>query len=111
MIAETNTVVVGLSSSERKFIHRGLPGEEGPAKLTFLPGRPSGNTFVDKKIGLGKSHYPKVDYQVDHDTKELTIRVIDPETGEVIRQISGDDLLPFVSRSQRFNQNLLDTIA
>tara|TARA_B100000686_G_scaffold16779_1_gene15641 strand:+ start:786 stop:1127 length:342 start_codon:yes stop_codon:yes gene_type:complete len=50
----------------------------------------------------------KIDYLVDHETNEVVIRILDSESGEVIRQIPGDEFLRFSNRISNFNQKYLD---
>ena len=50
----------------------------------------------------------KVDYQVNLKTNELEIRVVDSESGEVIRQTSGEEFLKLTSRITDFNQQILN---
>ena len=50
----------------------------------------------------------KVDYKVDHKTNEVVIRIVDNESGEVIRQIPGEEFLRFANRISDFNQKNLD---
>ena len=50
----------------------------------------------------------KVDYKVDHKTNEVVIRIVDNESGEVIRQIPGEEFLRFANRIAEFNQRNLD---
>ena len=50
----------------------------------------------------------KVDYKVDHETNEVVIRIVDKESGEVIRQIPGEEFLRFANRISEFSQKHLD---
>ena len=50
----------------------------------------------------------KIDYQVNHETNEVVIRLVDSESGEVIRQIPGEEFLRLTNRIAEFNQKYLD---
>ena len=50
----------------------------------------------------------KIDYQVNLETNELVIRVLDSESGKVIRQIPGEEFLRLTSRITEFNQKILN---
>ena len=72
----------------------------------------SGETPVSKSIKpqadiktLGNN---KVDYKVDHETNEVVIRIVDNESGEIIRQIPGEEFLRFANRISEFSQKHLD---
>jgi uncharacterized FlaG/YvyC family protein len=71
------------------------------------PVSPSSETKVDL-ISLDNH---KVDYQVDQETNEVVIRIVDSESGEVIRQIPGEEFLRLTSRIAEFNQKILDESA
>ena len=50
----------------------------------------------------------KIDYQVNRETNEVVIRLVDSESGEVIRQIPGEEFLRLTNRIAEFNQKYLD---
>lgn len=60
------------------------------------------------QISFSKDH--KVDYEIDQDTHNVVIRVVDRETGEVVRQTPGEDFLKLTQRIADFNQKYLDEI-
>lgn len=39
-------------------------------------------------------------FKVDDETKELVVKVIDSDSGEVVRQIPGEEMLSFIKRMQ-----------
>ena len=47
-------------------------------------------------------------YQVNLETNELVIRVLDSESGKVIRQIPGEEFLRLTSRITEFNQKIVN---
>ena len=50
----------------------------------------------------------KIDYKLNLETNELVIRVLDSESGEVIRQIPHEEFLRLTSRIKEFNQKILN---
>ena len=48
-------------------------------------------TGVPDRVGSSAGY--KVDYEIDQKTHEVVIRVVDSESGEVVRQIPGEDFL------------------
>ena len=50
----------------------------------------------------------KIDYHLDHKTSEVVIRILDNESGEVIKQIPGEEFLRFTNRIAEFNEKTLD---
>ncbi|MEK9629234.1 MAG: flagellar protein FlaG [Nitrospinota bacterium] len=68
------------------------------------PVSPSSETQVD----INSLDNNKIDYQVNQETNEVVIRIVDSESGEVIRQIPGEEFLRLTSRIAEFNQKFLD---
>ena len=94
------------SRAEEGRISRGK-GTESLAELaenSLSKGSKGTEPQVDIKT-LGNN---KIDYQVDHETNEVVIRIVDNESGEVIRQIPGEEFLRFANRISNFNQKYLD---
>lgn len=58
------------------------------------------------QISFSADH--KVDYKINQETHEVVIRVVDRESGEVVRQIPGEDFLKLTQRIADFNQKYLD---
>ena len=54
---------------------------------------------------LGKH---KVDYQINQETDEVTIRILDTESNEVVQQIPGEEFLRLFSRITDFNKKIID---
>jgi len=63
-------------------------------------------TEVLDQISFSADH--KVDYKISEETHEVVIRVVDRESGEVVRQIPGEDFLKLTQRIADFNQKYLD---
>ncbi len=64
------------------------------------------DTAVLDQISFSTDH--KVDYKVNPETNEVVIRVVDRESGEIVRQIPGEDFLKLTQRIAEFNQKYLD---
>ena len=64
-----------------------------------------GSKIIVDTSSLNKN---KIDYQVNTETNELVIRVLDIESGQVIRQIPGEEFLRLTSRIRDFNQKILN---
>ena len=60
------------------------------------------------KVDISSLNKNKIDYQVDLETNELVIRVLDIESGQVIRQIPGEEFLRLTSRITEFNQKIVN---
>ena len=50
----------------------------------------------------------KVDYHIEQDSNELVIKILDKETGEIIRQIPEEEFLRLTNRISEFNKSILD---
>jgi flagellar protein FlaG len=79
-----------------------------PAKDLVANEEDSGftETAVLDQISFSADH--KVDYEINQETHEVVIRVVDRESGEVVRQIPGEDFLKLTQRIADFNQKHLD---
>ena len=60
------------------------------------------------KVDISSLNKNKIDYRVNLETNELVIRVLDSESGEVIRQIPHEEFLRLTSRITEFNQKILN---
>ena len=58
------------------------------------------------QISFSADH--KVDYEINQETHEVVIRIMDLETGEVVWQTPGEDFLKLTQRIADFNQKPLD---
>jgi len=78
--------------------------------LDAKEGKPDSiETGVLDRVGFSAGH--KVDYEIDQETHEVVIRVVDSESGEVIKQIPGEDFVKLAQRIAEFNQKSLDQTA
>ena len=50
----------------------------------------------------------EVDYHIEQGSNELVIKILDKETGEVIRQIPEEEFLRLTNRISEFNKSILD---
>jgi flagellar protein FlaG len=66
-------------------------------------------TGVLDRVGFSANY--KVGYKIDPETHEVVIRVVDSESGEVIKQIPGEDFVKLAQRIAEFNQKFLDQTA
>ena len=81
-----------------------------PAKAVDTNIEKSGSIEIEASNQIGFSANIKVDYKVDLETHEVAIRVVDSESGEVIRKISGEDFLKLIQRIANFDDRHLDQI-
>lgn len=94
---------LGLISRPERETYRSEKSSDLP-ETRETPVSPSSETQVDIS-SLDKN---RIDYQVNRETNEVVIRVVDKESGEVIRQIPGEEFLRLTSRIAEFNQKFLD---
>jgi len=66
-------------------------------------------TGVLDRVGFSANY--KVGYKIDPETHEVVIRVVDSDSGEVIKQIPGEDFVKLAQRIAEFNQKSLDQTA
>ena len=50
----------------------------------------------------------EVDYHSEQGSNELVIKILDKETGEIIRQIPEEEFLRLTNRISDFNKSILD---
>ena len=75
--------------------------------LDAKEGKPDSiETGVLDRMGFSANY--KVDYKIDPETHEVVIRVVDSESGEVIKQIPGEDFVKLAQRIAEFNRKFLD---
>ena len=91
---------------EKENIRSGL--KANPVKnLDANEGKPDSiETGVLDRVGFSANH--KVNYKINQDTHEVVIRVVNSESGEVVRQIPGEDFLKLAQRVAEFNRKFLD---
>ena len=62
----------------------------------------------ETQVDLSSLDKHKVDYQINQETDEVTIRILDTESNEVIQQIPGEEFLRLFSRITDFNKKIID---
>jgi flagellar protein FlaG len=62
----------------------------------------------EKQVELNSLGKHKVDYQINQETDEVIIRILDTESDEVVQQIPGDEFLRLFSRINDFNKKIID---
>ncbi len=67
--------------------------------------------LVEEKGHLTQTMNRKVDFQVDPDSHELIVQVINSQTGEIVRQIPRDDFSPVKNRPAPSPGNILNEFA
>jgi len=104
----------------------GAPAVSAPSKMTGQAGipldlpkisskqaagqRPTGaslQNLVDNINKTLKQNDQHLEFRVDADAKRLVIKLLDTETGDVIRQIPSDEMLAISRSIGRFQQGLL----
>ena len=59
------------------------------------------------QVDLNSLDNHKVSYMVNQEKDELVIRIVDKESGEVVRQVPGEEFLRLTSRIAEFNNKIL----
>ena len=70
-----------------------------------------GSAYEKTKSSLTQSLNRKIDYSIQQESNEIIIKVLDGETGEVIREIPQQDFIRLVDRASVVNKNILDQTA
>ena len=68
------------------------------------------SAFTDT-AGLDQINLPsnyKVEYEINQDSHEVIIRILDSESGEVIREIPGEEFIKFRQLTEGANQRRVD---
>jgi flagellar protein FlaG len=60
----------------------------------------------EKQVNLNSLDNHKMSYMVNQEKDELVIRIVDKESGEVVRQIPGEEFLRLTSRIAEFNNKI-----
>lgn len=63
---------------------------------------------IDSFSSLVFSANRKVDYKISQVNDEMVIRIVDSESGEVVRQIPGKDFIRLTQRISEFNKKILN---
>ena len=62
----------------------------------------------EKQVELNSLGKHKVDYQINQETDEVIIRILDTESDEVVQQVRGEKILRLFSRITDFNKKIID---
>ena len=62
----------------------------------------------ETQLDLSSLDKHKVDYQINQETDEVIIRILDSESDEVVQKIPGKEFLRLFSRIADFNKKILD---
>ena len=63
------------------------------------------------KSSLTQSLNRKINYQIQLESNEIIIQVLNGETGEVIREIPQQDFIRLVDRVSEFSRNMISEVA
>ena len=96
----------------QKSVHENYRSElkTNPAKAVDTNIEKLGSIKIEASNKISFSANIKVDYKIDLETHEVAIRVVDSESGEVTRKISGEDFLKLIQRIADFDDRHLDQI-
>ena len=63
-----------------------------------------------KKLSISNSQAPKISLEVDGESHQVTANILDPESGEVIRQIPDKKVQELSQRINEFQRNYLKSL-
>ena len=92
-----------LTSSSKSDTYRGERSSDLPETREIPVSRRS-----ETKVDLNSLGKHKVDYQINQETDEVIIRILDTESNEVVQQIPGEEFLRLFSRITDFNKKIID---
>jgi flagellar protein FlaG len=87
-----------LSATQLSVVHPAA--NASPGKANQAPSLDSVKKAADKSNQLLQAVKLSVQYGVDNATKEVVIKVVDTDSGKIIRQIPSSEMLDFVKRLQ-----------
>ena len=93
----------GLTSNPERETYRGERSSDLP-ETRETPFSQRSETQVD----LSSLNKHKVDYQINQETDEVIIRMLDTESDEVVQQLPGGEFLRLFSRITDFNKKIID---
>ncbi|OGS78645.1 MAG: hypothetical protein A2Z94_00395 [Gallionellales bacterium GWA2_55_18] len=85
----------------------GEPVAGEPNNATVQPTVAQLKNMVDNINNILKQNNNTLEFNMDADTKKLTVKLVDMETGDVIRQFPSEDMLAISRSIERFQQGLL----
>ena len=93
----------GLTSNPERETYRGERSSDLP-ETRETPVSQRSETQAD----MSSLNKHKVDYQINQETDEVIIRILDTESNEVVQQIPGEEFLRLFSRITDFNKKIID---
>ena len=93
----------GLTSNPERETYRGERSSDLPETRETPVSRRS-----ETQADLNSLDKHKVDYQINQETDEVIIRILDTESNEVVQQIPGEEFLRLFSRISDFNKKIID---
>ena len=93
----------GLTSNPERETYRGERSSDLPETRETPVSQRS-----EKQVDLSSLDKHKVDYQINQETDEVIIRILDSESDEVVQKIPGKEFLRLFSRIADFNKKILD---
>ena len=108
-MANTITEVANVYTQKRDVARTaektGLQPEKVDSKVTGLPVIDS--ETLNKKIeNLSQIIQRNIEFSVDDDTGQSIVRVVDSDTGEVVRQIPSDQILHLISQVEEWRESM-----
>jgi flagellar protein FlaG len=85
----------------------GEPVAGEPNNATVQPTVAQLKNAVENINKILKQNNNTLEFNMDADTKKLTVKLVDMETGDVIRQFPSEDMLAISRSIERFQQGLL----
>ena len=98
-----NLVESRLTSNSESNTNRGESSSDLPETRETPVSRRS-----ETQADLSSLNKHKVDYQINQETDEVLIRILDTESNEVVQQIPGEEFLRLFSRITDFNKKVID---
>ena len=99
----TSPVQSGIISGSESNTNRGESSSDLPETRETPVSRRS-----ETQADLNYLDKHKVDYQINQETDEVIIRILDTESNEVVQQIPGEEFLRLFSRITDFNKKIID---
>lgn len=93
----------GLTSNPESDTNRGEKSSNLPENREI-----SFSQRSETQVDLNSLDKHKVDYQINQETNEVIIRILDTESDEVVQQIPGEQFLRLFSRITNFNNKIID---
>lgn len=96
----------GETTTQYKSLEKLQDAERKGSKLTI--GEEQKVKSIERALEAVKSHQTSLEMSVHEQTNEVVIRVLDKETGELIREVPSEKILDMVSKFMEMNGMLFD---